>query len=154
MSECEKSFLRRSGPGGQNRNKVETAVILRHRPSGVIAEANERRTQAENGRAALFRLRINLALEIRRAVVPQGPSPRWQARCQGGRIAINPAHDDFPALLAEALDLLASRDWDTKAAADSLNCSPTQLLKLLKDEPKAFALLNAERFRRGLRALQ
>ena len=38
LAECDQSFLRRSGPGGQNRNKVETAVVLRHRPTGLIAE--------------------------------------------------------------------------------------------------------------------
>ena len=41
--ECEVRFQRRSGPGGQHRNKVETAVILIHAPTGVKAEANERR---------------------------------------------------------------------------------------------------------------
>jgi len=46
-------------------NKVETAVVLTHSPTGIVAEANERRHQGENLSAALFRLRVKLALEIR-----------------------------------------------------------------------------------------
>jgi protein subunit release factor B len=85
LAECDVRHLRRSGPGGQHRNKVETAVSLHHLPTGVHAEASERRSQAQNRSVALFRLRVNLALEIRR---PCGsdyvPSALWQSRC-GGR---------------------------------------------------------------------
>ena len=56
---------RRSGPGGQHRNKVSTAVVITHRPTGVRAEANERRSQAENHREAVRRLRVRLAVEVR-----------------------------------------------------------------------------------------
>jgi RF-1 domain len=154
LAECEMTFLRRSGPGGQNRNKVETAVVLRHRPSGLVAEANERRSQSENRREALRRLRFALALEVRRPVDPlEPPSELWRSRCRGGRIALNPEHDDVPPLLAEALDVLEGRDLDPKAAADVLGCSSSQLVKLLKLEPKALAKVNRRRLARGLRTL-
>lgn len=66
---------------------------------------------------------------------------------------MNPQHDDFPSLLAEALDYVAAADWDAKVAAQSLSCSTTQLVRFLKDEPAAFQRLNAERGERGLRPL-
>jgi hypothetical protein len=138
---------------------VETAVILTHKPTGLTAEASERRTQGENRRQALFRLRLRLALELRRPALEPGgdpyqPSELWKKRCRGGRISINPEHDDFPALLAEMLDVLAETNYDPKPAAALLGCSPSQLVKLLKHEPRAFALVNEHRRQAGLHALQ
>ena len=155
LAECDVRFLRRSGPGGQNRNKVETAVVLMHRPTGLVAEANERRSQAENRKAALFRLRLALAIELRCEIRPgAAPSPLWRSRCHGGRIAVNPAHEDFPALVAEALDHLAGRDMDLRSAAESLGCTASQLTKLLKDEPRALVQVNARRRELGLGPLR
>jgi hypothetical protein len=151
LAECEQRFTRRSGPGGQNRNKVETAVILRHRPTGLVAEASERRTQGENRDRALFRLRLAMALEIRRPF-EGAPSVLWRSRCHGGRLAISPAHDDFPALLAEALDVLEVYAHDARTAASSLGCSATQLVGLLRDEPRALAMVNAHRAALALHA--
>jgi hypothetical protein len=153
-AECDFRATRRSGPGGQNRNKVETAVILTHRPTGIRAEASERRTQGENRRAALDRLRIELALNVRRPMGQGGdnrfrPSALWRSRCHGGRIAVNPEHDDFPAILAEALDVLRALGEDPRCAAEALGCSPSQLIKLLREEPRALAQVNASRRQAG-----
>jgi protein subunit release factor B len=51
---------RSSGPGGQRKNKVETAVRLKHLPSGLTVIATEHRSQSENRKLALERLRARL----------------------------------------------------------------------------------------------
>jgi len=154
-AQCDIQFVRRSGPGGQHRNKVATAVVLVHRPTGVKAEANERRSQAENRAAAMFRLRVNLALAVRSIRQKHRvPSALWRSRCRGGRIEVSPTHDDFPPLLAEALDVFAAAGFEPAAAAETLGCSASQLIKLLKKEPRALAWINAERSRCGLHPLR
>jgi hypothetical protein len=155
LAECEVRRLRRSGPGGQHRNKVETAVSLHHLPTGVRAEASERRSQAQNQSVALFRLRVNLALEVRRTCASDYvPSPLWRARCGGGVLKLSAEHDDFPSLLAEALDVLAAGDVDPKRAASVLGFTPSQLVRLLKLEPRALALLNGWRRDRQMHVLR
>lgn len=150
FDQCQVVRTRRSGPGGQHRNKVETAVVLTHLPTGVQAEANERRSQEQNRQVAIFRLRVNLALTVRHLpATPLVPSPCWQARCHNRQLAINPTHPDFPALLAEALDALAACELDLKTAAEALHVSPSQLVKLLKIEYRALATLNAQRRQAG-----
>ncbi len=160
LSQCETRRLRRSGPGGQHRNKVETAVVLTHRPTGITAEANERRSQHANHCQAVFRLRLRLALEVRlveekseAGSFPEA-SPLWRSRCNGGRIKIRDDHPDFPALLAEVLDLLARSDHEIPPLVEHLACTASQLVKFLKLEPRALAMHNTQRESQGLHPLR
>jgi hypothetical protein len=155
LRQCEVRRQRRSGPGGQHRNKVETGVFLVHGETGIRAEATERRSQQENLSLAAARLRVNLALAVRGGrAVDAGPSPRWKARAAGQRITVSTEHEDFPALVAEALDAIHACEFDVSAAAGQLQVSSSQLVRLLKQDPRALAQVNDQRQRRGLRALR
>ena len=71
--DCDIEFYIAGGPGGQNRNKVSTAVRLTHRPSGMVVTATERRSQARNRDAAFERLAARLE-EAQRVEVPRTPT--------------------------------------------------------------------------------
>ena len=155
LRRCRISFVRRSGPGGQHRNKVESGVQLTFEPAGIVAEANERRSQAENRRVALRRLRLQLAIQVREAADCAQPPPElWMRRIHNGRIIVNPDHKDVPALLAVALDRLAAVEWDARAAAENLSCTTTQLVRFIAAVPEALAELNRQRGAIGLRPLR
>jgi hypothetical protein len=169
LAQCDQSARRRSGPGGQHRNKVETGVVIVHRPTGISAQASERRSRPQNAAAALQRLRVQLALDVRTppasgpaagasavpaeaaAVAP--PSALWRARCRGGRITVSADHEDFPALLADVLDAMHAADHALPAAAAALGASATQLVRLLAQEPRALVAVNAARAERGMHPL-
>jgi hypothetical protein len=146
LRQCRVNRTRGSGPGGQHRNKVETGVTLEHEPTGVTAQAGERRSQEENKKKALKRLRHNLAVQVRRPV-PGGDmrSELWRSRAAGGKLSINPRHRDYPSLLAEALDCLAACKYDPKQAALRLEVTPSQLLKLIRLHPPALEAINLAR---------
>jgi hypothetical protein len=156
LKRCEMTFGRIAGPGGQHRNKVETAVSIIHTATKVTGYATERRKQYENRRMAVRRLRIKLAVQVRTAVSPNRyrPSELWESRRQGKQMSINPKHKDYPALLAEALDLIGARKFDVAGAAGLLGISMSQLAKLLRHEKHAMAMVNEGRTKRNLPPLK
>ncbi len=80
-----------------------------------------------------------------------GPNPaRFGARDAGEGESKSADHTDFPALLAEVLDVLFLGDFDLKAVSEHLECSPSQLTKFLKTEPRAILLINTQRQSLGL----
>ena len=74
LAQCDVQVHRAGGPGGQHRNKVETAIRLVHGPSGVAAEGKDQRSKTQNLRAALGRLREKLERKAYR------PPPRRKTK--------------------------------------------------------------------------
>ncbi len=67
---------------------------------------------------------------------------------------MNPAHRDYPALLAEALDVVAAMDFDVGGAAGVLGVTMSQLARLVRHDRHGFALVNDGRVARGLPVLK
>ena len=74
LRECDVETYRASGPGGQHRNKTESAVRMTHRPTGIVRVATEHRSQLRNRVLALERIARALAARRRR------PKPRIATR--------------------------------------------------------------------------
>ena len=74
LAQCDVQVHRAGGPGGQHRNKVETAIRLVHHASGVTAEGKDERSRTQNLRIALERLRDRLERRAYR------PPPRHKTR--------------------------------------------------------------------------
>jgi peptide chain release factor 2 len=57
LRECEVDTFRSSGPGGQHVNKTESAVRLKHTPSGIVVSSQQERSQHRNKALCLQKLR-------------------------------------------------------------------------------------------------
>jgi protein subunit release factor B len=72
LAECDVDVFRSSGPGGQGVNTTDSAVRLKHRPSGVVVVCRQERSQHRNKSLCLERLRARLE----RLLAPPGPPRR------------------------------------------------------------------------------
>ncbi|MEX2160233.1 MAG: peptide chain release factor-like protein [Dehalococcoidia bacterium] len=138
LKQCREERYKASGPGGQRRNKVETALRLRHPESGVVVQAEESRSLAENRRRALRRLRERIALEVRvpfDLTQPALPDELLAQRTAGrGALAINARNTNYPIVVAAALDALSAAEGSYARAAHALGVTTSQLMRLLRSD--------------------
>ncbi len=151
---CDIQRTRRGGPGGQHRNKVETAIVITHRATGVSAQAAEQRSQHANLNSAMERLKVNLAIAIRTTPLPTSPSALWKSRVRNRRISVSVSHADYPLILTDALDALLRCDNDVVAASEFLGLSTSQLIKFFKSKALVFDHVQQIRKRAKLRPLK
>jgi RF-1 domain len=135
---CERTNFQASGPGGQKRNRVLSAVRLEHPPTGLRAEGKSRREVALNQSDALQKLRLQLALEAAALIANQAERDPAILRAQLPdtwpvfRAKINPDHPEFPNAAFLALAGLAAAEGDLAPAAQQLGISTSAFVRFLK----------------------
>lgn len=155
IAQCEVDRYRASGPGGQHRNKTESAVRLRHKLTGVSAIGEDSRSQAENKLHAVRRLRAAIALEIREPAT--AISPRLAALAAAGTAPLGGKTrltGEYWAAIGELLDLVVANNLEIGTTAQQLGITTGALSKLLLHDEQVGRALNDLRRAKGMRPLR
>ena len=156
VAQCEVDRYRASGPGGQHRNKTDSGVRLRHKPTGVSAIGEDSRSQHENKLHAVRRLRSAIALEVREPVHGP-PSPRLAKLVAGGTAPLGAKTKltgEYWAGMAELLDRLVAQNVEIALTAQELGITTGALSKLLLHDDQVGRVVNDLRRAKGLRPLR
>ncbi len=163
LKQCDSETYKASGPGGQHRNKTLSAVRLTHRPTGITGQSADSRSQHDNRRKALGRLRMNIACKLRRPVEPgKTELPAEVAECLrkvgGGsgrsrRIEVNRKNPRYWMVVAVVLDLLEACEGRLSDAAGLLGVSTSNITRVLKADRHALAAAQTLRQRHGQKPL-
>jgi len=152
LKQCRQERYRASGPGGQRRNKVETAIRLHHRVSGLVAQAEESRSLEENRTRALRRLRERMARVLRIPFDLEAPPllPELLAqRGPKGRLSVNPHNRSYPIVVATVLDALQAAEGSYAEAASALGLTTSQVMRFLRSDPHVWRAVGKEQHRRS-----
>ena len=151
-NQCDLRTQARSGPGGQHRNKTSSGVFLTHRPTGIVAEATERRSQAQNRDVALQRLRYLLATEIR-TLSPLDPvcsnddplESDLRQRYHRHSFRLSDANIDKPGVLALVMNDLWVAGGQPSLVATQWGVSTSKIVALLRSFAPALIMVNRVR---------
>lgn len=80
MRQCEAEAFHASGPGGQGVNTTDSAVRMRHVPTGIVVMSREQRSQLQNRMTCLRKIRQQLEVRSRRPKVRKATKPSKAAR--------------------------------------------------------------------------
>jgi hypothetical protein len=152
LAQCDLRTQRRSGPGGQHRNKTSSGAFLTHRPTGLVGEATERRSQSQNRDVALQRLRFLLAIEIRTASSignvdrkTDALETEMRSRYQRHSLRFRETNPDKPAVLALVLNDLWAAGGQPSLVAKQWSVSTSKLVVLVRSHPPSLAWVNRVR---------
>ncbi len=157
LGQSEVDRYRARGPGGQKRNKTDSAVRVRHKPTQMVGMAVESRSQHQNRAKALKRLRRTIALKIRAPIDPgrYQPGPTV-AECltRDGRLHVGMKDHRYDLVLAEVLDLIEACGCRVSLAARKLGISTAKLVAFVGRDPKLKARVNEFRAAEGIKPLR
>ncbi|XP_020398627.1 peptide chain release factor 1 [Zea mays] len=142
MEQCDMGTFKASGPGGQHRNKRESAVRLKHLPTGIIAQVVvEDRSQHKNRASALSRLPTLIALKVRRPINLEDYTPpvellqilplKSSVRGKDVGPQIGPNNSKFSPEMQALLDLLFAVEGSVSDATKILVLSTGALSRLI-----------------------
>ncbi|XP_008459492.1 uncharacterized protein LOC103498609 isoform X2 [Cucumis melo] len=164
MKQCEMGTFKASGPGGQHRNKRESAVRLKHIPTGIIAQAVEDRSQHKNRSSALARLRALLALKVRNPVDLEDYSPppellqilppKSTVRPPECGPQIGPNNSKFLPGMQALLDLISTLDGSVSDTAKLLGLTTGALSRLILSDDALRMAVNDIRMSKGMKPLK
>jgi hypothetical protein len=147
LSDCRFDYFRGPGPGGQKRNKTSNSVRLIHVPTGIRVQAGESRSLEENKTRAIRRLKLKLAVSIRRMIDPRFfEPPAWFGQVvQVGRLAVSHRNEHYARTAALVLDLLNGQSGSVGDVGKLLGVTTSSIVKFLEAEPQLWAAANAMR---------
>ncbi|KAL3702311.1 hypothetical protein R1sor_020333 [Riccia sorocarpa] len=164
FAQCKMDTYRASGPGGQHRNKTDSAVRLKHLPTGLVTQACEDRSQHKNRALALGRMRQLIALEVREKVELEGYKPPPElvrilpfekgAKKDRSVQKIGPNHPDFSQGVKCLLDLLEAVGGSVSDGAAALGLTTGSLSKLITSDKNLWQGANKIRASKGLKPLR
>ncbi len=143
LEECRVDVYRSSGPGGTKADTTESAVRITHKPTGVQASAQDRRSQHKNKSLALRRLRINYALKERHDIDPEqiGIPPALEEYTKSG-LKINTRNRWYPFLVKLVLDVFTAYKGSVSDTAERLGVSTGRLVSFLKNDERLWRKAN------------
>lgn len=165
LRQCDVHAYKASGPGGQRRNKVATAIRVVHKPTGLKAHADESRYQVENKRRAIARIRMSIACGFRRPAKTdplQIPpvvaecifTPRKAATGAVRRLAVGRKDRRFWQVAAFLLDLLAACGGRVSRASAALGITTANFVAMVKTHKRLLGAAQAIRKENEIKPLR
>src|SRR4051812_3832865 len=154
LAQCDADTYRGPGPGGQKRNKTDSAVRLRHKPTGLIVIAGESRSQHENRTRALKRLREALAVRIRHEVTDATLDAVRACIDKSGRLNVGKRDARYLPAAGALLDLLVAHAGSVGDVAKRLGLTTGNVSKFLTGDEDVMTEANRIRAAFGLKPLR